>query len=575
MSKPKPKTKPVGAWPKGDTNYNRDPNVNHGKSTPYEWKKGAEERREAYYEQDDRAMKYRLRQGQRQAEDDYDAEHGTGAWRAAKRAADRAAERAAEVDSNVQPIEAWPENEDGYRYPPGGYHDPALSDYNHRAFKETVMEQDTHDRAMRMREQKRREQRERQMMDMEAPVAPVTSCANHTCAKESSSPINCPNCLSVAYCSEACRYVDWVTHACPNATLVQARTVQTSFVPYWGEDGFSAEEIAKLPANAAPFQSYTVDTRLPDDSIVHLRVDPIAARAAYKRQLLTSNTGRGTEPAQALKGSTYSIDIIPGDGSGSGINLGGIVDIDALWDGNVTTRVKKLLGRESNMPGQLALRGGNWARSKGSLLRLWPDNSPLEHNLDTRFPLQGTLSVVITHPISGHLMRVEGPYNLKSASSRQVEVLGGLRKQFQPRLHAKLGKSKDLADMFGLRAQYQDITVLLIMHVPKGSPFAKLRDVEVAFPQYRFLDEPASAVNVERPITSIACNPSSLEDCTAMAMALELRATRAKLAGTPVDAGLDNAAGIVRRHQRSMPATADDEVSMEVNTAIYTALASI
>jgi len=58
-------------------------------------------------------------------------------------------------------------------------------------------------------------------------------------------------------------------------------------------------------------------------------------------------------------------------------------------------------------------------------------------------------------------------------------------------------------------------------------------------------------------------------------MALELRATRAKLAGTPVDAGLDNAAGIVRRHQRSMPATADDEVSMEVNTAIYTALASI
>lgn len=409
-------------------------------------------------------------------------------------------------------------------------------------------------------------------------------CDNHICAKHINDTkgvaIQCPLCLTAAYCSEACRYMDWVKHACPNASLVEARAPVTAFVPYFGEDTMTADELAKLPSNAPIFQAHTVDTRLPDDTLVQMRVEPIAARATFKRETVTSNTGRGVDPTNDFsKNATYQIDVKE-TGTGNTVQVSGTIVGDAIYDDSPVPRIKRLLGRETISPSQLAMRASNWARSKGSQLRLWPHNEEQALAKLSHFPIKGMLSVVIHDATSEHKIALEGAYDLRSAA-RQGELFGGLRKQMQTRLRAKFGKSQDLADMFGLRAHYLDVDVYLIMHVARGSDFAVLRDIEVAFPIRRFTASGGS-LNIESMIGSgipLQCNPRSLEDVTALAMGLELRLTKARVAKEPVNSALDNAAGVIRKHARALAQgktiPIDAEVPMDINTAIYTAINSL
>lgn len=412
-------------------------------------------------------------------------------------------------------------------------------------------------------------------------LATAKPCGNHICGKEDCGPvcISCPLCRGTAYCSEACRYIDWATHACPNATHVEASTPVTAFVPYYGETLATPEELAKLSPSAPPFQAHAVTTRLPNEQLVQTYVPPLVVQAAvdgnkFKRQLVANPTGRGLPPkteAYDLTDMAYTVTVWSSvsatntsraDGK---VTITGVIGQDAVWSGSKEPRIQKLLGV------------ADWFAGKGSKLDIWPQHSNFARG-EKRFPLSGTLSVQI-ETADGHQMLLTGTYDLRSAA-RQHNAVGGAKKWLQPRLRKKFANSLSggVAEMFPLVANGYGLTIYLIFHIGKGEEGAQLRDVELLIPPIRLYGDVQEEM-IGDAITSIHCDPRSLEDCTALAMGLELRATKAKLAGTPVDADLDNASGIIRRHARNLMEgkviAVDDEVPMEVNTAIYTALASL
>ena len=407
--------------------------------------------------------------------------------------------------------------------------------------------------------------------------------------------------------------MDWARHACPNASLVSAKTPQTAFVPYAGEDMWSAADVAALPEDAPARQSWAVTTRLtPADVLVETRVDSllIDAQAQSVVRELPPNFLRGVEPGSKAAAKKFWIYVASGSNSSSPISVTGDVGGTqgrAVYEGSPNAQVAKLFGKmKSWRPSDWALRAGHKAAAKGALLVLWPDPTQLSAwaAQGNSFPAHGHIRIAIadaemttstngnwTFPDGTHVIDIEGSADLSKAGKRHG-LTGALAKHWSMRMKAKFrGQGvTSLAQMFGVRATYKDVTIHLIFQVAPGSDRAQLRDVEVSFPELRFTSDKPGKTNIVRETEeedeevgrtiAMTCDPRSLEDCTALAMGLQLRATRAQVAGQPVDAALDNAAGLVRKHVRALESGKlvlgpHDEVPMDVNTAIHSTLASI
>ena len=438
-------------------------------------------------------------------------------------------------------------------------------------------------------------------MDESPRVATHKDCANHICSNaDKSAEIQCPLCVGVAYCSEACRAMDWINHACPNASLVNAREVSTPFVPYWGEEALAQEEIAKLPADSPVLQSWAVTTRLPNDTMVQscVRSLLIGRDVASIPREVPPNFLRGEEPPALMQSRTYHLYItrLNPDGTKSDdavIALTGNMGIDAVYEGNSNARIQKLFGKGKGWrPSDLGLKFASKISPKGHHVVIWPDpqhlipfdsesfnvvGSRIRIELSDKAAEYGTGDI----PSDAHVIRIEGPLDLSSAA-KQHGVLGALGKQWSARMRAKFRntpvRTESLAQMYGYRATVDDVTVHLIFRVARNAVVATLADVELEFAPEHFTSGNLKRVNInESAPVALECNPRSLEDVTALAMGLELRLTKARLAGEPVDAALDNAAGMVRKHARALmegkvKLAATDDVPMDVNTAIYVAV---
>jgi hypothetical protein len=365
--------------------------------------------------------------------------------------------------------------------------------------------------------------------------------------------------------------MDWVSHACPNATLVEAAEPVSVFVPYWGEDMATPEDLAKLAPDAPPFQAHSVTTRLPNDTLVQTLVPALVqADMSFKRQVVASATRRGLPPygqegvhTYNFIGRKYSVEIWESGHQEMAVHYDGDLGTDAVYSESNVSRIKKLAGF------------ADWFAGKGSKLDIWPDPGRLSSN--DRFPLKGRLNVEI---VSGeHKLRFDGSYDLRSAKYRPG-IVGGAKKWLDPRTRKKFRDSTSggLAEMFHLAGRSaQGVEIFLIFQIIKGGDSAILRDVEFLIEPRRFYG-PASkeTINSVAPI-SLDCNPRSLSDVMALAMGLELRLTKARVAGQPLNEALDNSAGIIRKHARALEQGTiklgvDDEVPMDVNTAIYIAV---
>lgn len=438
----------------------------------------------------------------------------------------------------------------------------------------------------------------------EEPVGDGIACANHVCGKACAvhgSAVSCPLCKGATYCGEACRYVDWARHACPNASLVSAKTPQTAFVPYVGEDMWSAADVAALPEDAPARQSWAVTTRVtPADVLVETRVDsllPIDAQAQSVVRELPPNFLRGVAPRPSL--DDYYIYISGGDPDFPvDIRLSGKIggpDGRAVYEGTPNLAVAKLFGKmKSWRPSDWLRHAGHKAVGKGDKIVIWQDPAALAAWSNNQlFPTDEPTRIRVEiadqekgsdglFPEETHYINVQGMMDLGSAAKRGG-LTGALAKQWSARMKAKfrgVAGIESLAQMFGVRATFQDVTIHLIFQMAKGSPRAKLCDIEVSFDQMHFTGDPRDPKVTIADALPMTCDPRSLEDCTALAMGLQLRATRAQVAGEPVDAALDNAGGLIRKHVRALESGKlvlgpHDEVPMDVNTAIHSTLASI
>jgi hypothetical protein len=441
-------------------------------------------------------------------------------------------------------------------------------------------------------------------MDESPRVATHKECANHICSDvDKSAEIQCPLCLGAAYCSEACRSIDWVRHACPNASLVTAREVSTPFVPYWGEEALAQEEIAKLPSDSPVLQSWAVTTRLPNDTMVQscVRSLLIGRDVASIPREVPPNFLRGEAPPDQLLSREYYVYItrLNPDGTKSDgdavIMLSGLMGTDAVYEGNSNARIQKLFGKGKGWrPSDLGLKFASKISPKGHHVVIWPDPQNLINFDNESFNVVGSrIRIELSDkaaeyglgiPDDAHVIRIEGPLDLSSAA-KQHGALGALGKQWSARMRAKFRgtptRTESLAQMYGYRATVDDVTVHLIFRVARNAVVATLADVELEFAPEHFTSGNLRRVNInEQSIpaaVALECNPRSVEDVTALAMGLELRLTKARLAGEPVDAALDNAAGMVRKHARALmegkvKLAATDDVPMDVNTAIYVAV---
>lgn len=456
----------------------------------------------------------------------------------------------------------------------------------------------------------------------------TTGCANHVCDKKldvaKDTHLKCPLCLNPdqAYCSEECRVMDWVKHACPNVIQASAAS-NTAFLPFFDEDLEIEEHVMqKLDPSCALFQTYQVVQRGTDDVVREYQVPPFIGTMAangFRRDVIVS-MGRGLSPDKAWADFDYMI-IVKEMISGKEVQLRGNMKRDTIYKGNPDPRVAHLLGG----PTKLRWWKQEFLDKEQSSIIFWPSANKDSVFVDQEFPLQGELDIqfyLVASNVKGpsdktsHAFNLSGPYDL-SRAEKQGRFMGAMRKRTQSRLRAKFGYNPDgsgrgrvdssVANMFSLRGTGGSMTGIVTFEVPprrgRGQGgVAIFRDIEFAVPKYKVTQlvnviGGASNTDILRPTippkkvvsdaegkaltkalgesgmeqervqiqSPLKCNAHDVNQVVGLTMAMELRAARG-------DKRNEAQAAVVRAYARDLldnkKGEAPEHVPVKINTAI-------
>lgn len=467
-------------------------------------------------------------------------------------------------------------------------------------------------------------------------------CANHVCVSSPSASgggrgdatsegVDCPHCHSVAYCSEQCRYVDWVKHDCANVVRVGARA-DTLFVPYHYEDTMTLTELGEPDMRSPLVQSYVAVHHGEDHTVVQTEVPALISadsETGWTAQFITP--GRGVDPTQdeTLARLSYEIRVSqPNEESPERDLLQqsffGTFPRDTIYDGNDDPRVAALLGKKTkqetatatqkkpsfakrfaNAFGRAARRVISAADKIKSSVIFWPLISDATYT--SQYDITGNLKIELFIGNGNNMHSVgniRGGYDM-SPTRLQSGVSATVKKAFELRLGGK-ASLRSTAGLRSMRAQAQGVIAVVTMEIEKKNKFVTVRDIELVVPVQLLksklynggavrklsdvdMDVVRTLTEVDReeegatvPVYSqlsspiaFRCDPSSTAQLVGLTMALENTFATNKRAAA--DASLQQAAGVVRKYTRACldaPASAGasrQDVPMDVNTAIRSA----
>lgn len=320
-----------------------------------------------------------------------------------------------------------------------------------------------------------------------------TCCANHVCAKaidvsEHSTQENvlCPLCknANIVYCSQECYMTDWVTHACPNAFLVQGNATQTLFRPYYLEDLMTDKEWEEVQDKLEFEQSYLLQHRGANMKVTQQLIGP-AIKWRSSSAVFETAFRRGLDPnkhLQALAEAPYTVEIR--SDSGAAVVMRGTIAEDAIYENHLPQRfAKKELGRIMNAFFS--------RRKESSSVTLFPavDQSEARGQL---FPVKGTLTVVVTvngYEVANH----SGQYLMRTFGFEATRAFG---KFLVPRLKLLFPGTDDaIKNIKIVRADIEGSNFVLFFEVPRtpslkeqkrlreaGTPYILLRGAIVTIP---------------------------------------------------------------------------------------------
>jgi hypothetical protein len=425
-------------------------------------------------------------------------------------------------------------------------------------------------------------------------------CGNAICKNEiedlqTSTFVTCSLCLQPAYCSEACRAIDWVKHDCPNSLIVPEKT-QNMMVPYYFEDILPQQVLSSLEANDPIFQSYAFVHHGTDQIVTQWIQPPLISADSNQYAIggveVDSKIARGSDPRDpdiGLTGGTYSI-IVGVFGSEKGdfdetINLAGTIPKDMIFAKNPNKKAAALAGDFNS----------KFVKDTQSLV-FWPQVGETEP-----IPQYGNMTIEL-QVNSLKTISVTTAYDLTEDAARagtSSRISKGVKKYFERRLKTKFpGKEAAIKYMITrhlltpegtqiaitFRALPREKTATIVdieILVQKSQLMAKKKMTSSYMPpsmntentknvlsdREEELSEIMSSVNaISVPID---CDPKNMSQVTGLIMALEMHMQDGE------NKHLADNAGIIRKYGRSLldaKGQAPEVVPMEVNAAIHTAV---
>lgn len=366
-------------------------------------------------------------------------------------------------------------------------------------------------------------------------------CSNHVCTTTTGGGacVTCELCHAATYCSEECRTVDWVKHACHNVRRVAARG-DTLFVRYNYEDRMSADELGAADPRSPLVSAHLAVHYGPDR--VRTVVEVPALLGADSNTGWTANfvtPGRGIDPtlkANKLNGLSYGIHIEQLDEDDRverALRIGGLFSRDTVYDANKNERVKRLLGKKGweadkeeaneNRESPSALRRGlrkfadtfkrgvrrttSFVDKAQTNVVMWPDLQTEYSDVadGVLFDISGNLRIIVTigttvESASVTVGKLRGGYDLNTTAT-ESGVKSSLKKAFEVRLQ---GKFKSTAGLHTYRAQANGMTAIVTFLVSKGdTKQATIRDIEFSMPKARLLKARATLGDVNSATHSL------------------------------------------------------------------------
>jgi hypothetical protein len=406
-------------------------------------------------------------------------------------------------------------------------------------------------------------------------------CDNEACHlkhQQSDKRVTCSLCLNPVYCSEACRIIDWPSHACPNVHNISSAAEATLFTPYFYQDMAPAEVLQASLANPQ-------DPLYEQHLLVQHGVDMVVTQqligddaVAFKEVSDVTYAQRGGPPPESIRGREYII-IIESIGDRDDkvlqtVAVRGSVSLDSIYKENKPNKVA------------VALAGGFLANRKKSTdsVLFWPGVKQFERQQFLVDPI-GTLR--FTLKITGKPdVELRGGYDVRSVDGTMSRLTQSLFKFFQNRLQTKFkadGGGVRGVDNTGIKymrvlhGYKAGVHVFVTLKMPDNEYRAQIVDVEYMVPNTRFGASSAAGAaeygyeydevktSFSSPSTyDVYCDPTNLADLQGLTMALELRKEPA----------LDQHAATIRSHMRKvLDAKNGDELlaapSDEVRNAVF------
>ncbi len=424
----------------------------------------------------------------------------------------------------------------------------------------------------------------------------IMACANHVCGEQHAT-IACPLCQTVAYCSEACRVIDWVKHDCANVIRVSSPN-DAPFLPYFFEDRMSDAELGPTLApgatSASPIgQSHVALYFGPNQTRVEYpipaRIEATDSQSGWRADFVTPTIGGNPETFGlglqkyririSLLDDTLEGNVLPGkqmDYNGSFLD-------NTVYKGNTDERVDKLLKNKGwTTPKDPIFKRGVDALRRGLTKLTHLTNSVLDNLL---FWPEITASTALQLPATGNLRvefyvgnvlvtHIRGGFNLKE-SAAMSKLSAVAQAAFQIRLKSKFSPALAIG-MFPFQAKANDVIATITMKIAKGGDSGSLRDIEFVVPETLIHDAINQSVRkTSDPIKSIAmteyrCNPRVAEELIGLVCAVETASVHNKQIAE--DESLQNNSGILRKYARNIQdklnCSAPADVPMEVNTAV-------
>lgn len=438
-------------------------------------------------------------------------------------------------------------------------------------------------------------------------------CNNEIGNKQTDAFVTCSLCLQPAYCSEACRAIDWVKHDCPNALIVPEKT-QNMMVPYFFEDLLPQQVLSSLQATDPIFQSYAFVHHGTNQTVTQWIQPPLVVAVGSDSDQyaiggveVDSKIARGSDPRDPSigipSGTSYGISINVFDNdkanSLSFLTISGSIPDDMIFAKNPRNKKAAALAGDFNkgsiMDGLRNLRS-KFVKDTQSLV-FWPkvgETEPIPQygNMTIELQVGGLKSISVT---TG--------YDLTDDAARAgtgSRISKAVKKHFEQRLKTKFpGKEDAIKYMITRHLLTPEGTqVAITFRVLPREKTATVVDIEILVQKSQLIKKKtASTLSVPASMTSanakelfsdseeeleeamnragdaisvpIDCDPKNMNQVMGLIMALEMHMQDGD------NKHLENNAGIIRKYGRSLldaEGKAPEIVPMEVNTAIYNAV---